>query len=106
MWLTVFQMFAECHPWDYGHALSRAGAGRHCGIGKFAFASLALIFSAAVSMPVRAQQAGQPGFDPRQTEKRFDASQSGQAPAARSALRMPLLSRPEVTADSKPLFDL
>ena len=51
-------------------------------------------------------KAQQPGFDPRQTEKRFDVPQSGQAPSARSGLRLPLVSRPEVTADSKPMFVL
>jgi hemolysin activation/secretion protein len=55
------------------------------------------------SVSAKAQQSG---FDPRQTAKRFDVPQSGQAPSARSALRMPLVSRPEVTADSKPLFVL
>ena len=72
-----------------------------------AFASLALIFSVMFLNPVKAQQASQPGFDPRQTEKRFDEPQSGQTPSGRSAaLRMPVASRPEVAADSKPLFGL
>jgi hemolysin activation/secretion protein len=71
------------------------------------FASLVLIILAIVSsVPAKAQQASQPGFDPRQTEKRFDASQSGQTPAARSGLQMPRLSRPEARADSKPLVKL
>jgi hemolysin activation/secretion protein len=70
-------------------------------------ASLMLMISAIVSsVPAKAQQASQPGFDPRQTEKRFDASQSGQTPATRSALQMPRLSRPEARADSKPLVKL
>src|SRR5882672_427431 len=69
--------------------------------------TLVLIISAIVSsVPATAQQASQPGFDPRQTEKRFDALQSGQTPATRSALQMPLLSRPEARADSKPLVKL
>jgi hemolysin activation/secretion protein len=62
-----------------------------------------LMMCLLASVPAKAQQ---PGFDPRQTEKRFDVPQSGQAPGARSALRMPLLSRPEVAGDSKPLFVL
>jgi hemolysin activation/secretion protein len=71
------------------------------------FASLVLIISAIVSsVPAKAQQASNPGFDPRQTEKRFDASQSGQTPAARSGLQMPRLSHPEALADSKPLVKL
>ena len=53
-----------------------------------------------------AQQANQPGFDPRQTEKHFDDLQSGQGQPAKPALRVPTFARPEVTADGKPLFVL
>ena len=66
-----------------------------------------LLISAMVApIPATAQHANQPGFDPRQTEKRFDALQSEQTPVSRSALRMPRLSRQEAHADSRPLFDL
>ncbi|HMI17630.1 MAG TPA: POTRA domain-containing protein, partial [Bradyrhizobium sp.] len=107
MRLMVFPSFTLCHPWNYGRSVSRAGAGRHRAAAPFAFASLVLIISAIVSsVPASAQQASQPGFDPRQTEKRFDASQSEQTPATRSALQMPRLSRPEARADSKPLVKL
>jgi len=103
----VFPSFTLSHPWNYGRSVSRAGAGRHRATVPFAFASLVLIISAIVSsVPAKAQQASQPGFDPRQTEKRFDALQSEQTPATRSALQMPLLSRPEARADSKPLVKL
>jgi hemolysin activation/secretion protein len=98
-------MFIECHP-DCGVAASWMGARPDCGIGRLAFAGLALIFSAIMSVPVSAQQASSPGFDSRQIEKRFDAPQSGQATSGRSVVRMPLVSRPAATADSKPLFDL
>ncbi len=64
---------------------------------------LALLLCTLAAVSAEAQQ---PGFDPRQTEKHFDVPQSGQAPSARSGLRMPLVSRPEVTADSKPTFVL
>jgi hemolysin activation/secretion protein len=53
-----------------------------------------------------AQQAGQTGFDPRQTEKRFDDLESGQPQAARHALRMPVIPRAAVVPDNKPLFVL
>jgi hemolysin activation/secretion protein len=106
MWLVIFQRFLERHPENYGDAVSRAGAPLNCGLGKFALPGLVLILSAIVSMPAKAQQASQPGFDPRQTERRFDVPQSGQAPSARSSLRMPLASRPEGAADTKPLFVL
>jgi hemolysin activation/secretion protein len=107
MGLPVFPTFTLCHPWNYGRSVSRAGAGWHRATAPFAFASLVLIISAIVSsVPAKAQQASQPGFDPRQTEKRFDALQSGQTPAARSGLQLPRLSRPEAPADSKPLVKL
>jgi hemolysin activation/secretion protein len=102
-----FPTFTLCHPWNYGRSVFWAGAGRHRVTVMSVFASLVLIISAIVSsVPAKAQQASQPGFDPRQTEKRFDASQSGQTPAARSGLQMPRLSRPEARADSKPLVKL
>jgi hemolysin activation/secretion protein len=80
----------------------------HRDIGRVAFASAAaLVFSATVSVPAKAQQGSQPGFDPKQTEKRFDEPQSGQTTAGRpSALRVPMLTRPQATGDSRPLFKL
>jgi hemolysin activation/secretion protein len=56
--------------------------------------------------PAIAQQASQPGFDPRQTERRFDALESGPTQPARPGLRMPQLTRPAVAANTKPQFDL
>ena len=56
--------------------------------------------------PAKAQQASQPGFDPRQTEKRFDAIQSEQAAAARSGLPMPRISSSGGRADTRPQFVL
>jgi hemolysin activation/secretion protein len=106
MGLMIFRMFVEPHPQNYGESVSGAVARPHRRIGKIALASLLLISSAVASMPAKAQQASQPGFDPRQTEKRFDEPQSGQSTAARSTLRMPLLSRPELAADTKPIFVL
>jgi hemolysin activation/secretion protein len=69
-------------------------------------AGLVLALSAIVCAPAKGQQASQPGFDPRQTEKRFDELESGQTQPARSRLHMPVLSRPGVAADTKPLFEL
>src|SRR5882724_7973427 len=107
MGLMGFPTFTLCHPWNYGRAVSWAGASRHRATARFAFATLVLIISAIVSsVPATAQQASQPGFDPRQTEKRFDASQSEQTPATRSALQMPRLSRQQARADSRPLVKL
>jgi hemolysin activation/secretion protein len=106
MGLMIFQKIAG-HPETSRTATSRLSPRPHCGSGKVVFASAALIFSVITAIPVKAQQASQPGFDPRQTEKRFDEPQSGPAPSGRSATpRMPVLSRPIVQADSKPLFNL
>jgi hemolysin activation/secretion protein len=77
--------FAWSSPLNYGGALA---------------VSLALLLTSVES---RAQQASQPGFDVRETERRFDAQQ---APAARPGVAVPRLARPEAQADSKPLFVL
>lgn len=54
-----------------------------------------------------AQHASQPGYDPRQTEKRFDALQAGQEAATpRSGMQVPRLARSEPTADTTPLVVL
>jgi hemolysin activation/secretion protein len=52
-----------------------------------------------------AQQANQPGFDPRQTEKYFD-NQSEQASRARPPVNAPTLVRPEIAASTQPQFVL
>jgi hemolysin activation/secretion protein len=66
-----------------------------------------LIMLCALLAPAtaKAQQAGLSGFDPRGTERRFDASQIGRA-AGRSALQLPQISRLEVATDSSRLFHL
>jgi hemolysin activation/secretion protein len=107
MGLMIFHLLIGCHPWNHGTAVSRRGAPPHCSMGELASASVALIFLVITSIPAKAQQASQSGFDPRQTEKRFDEPQSGQTPSGRSAaLRMPTGSRPVAIADPRPLFNL
>ena len=59
-----------------------------------------------VCFPAQAQQANQPGFDPRQTEKRFEDQQSARSPAGRPRLPMPQFARTAGQGDSKPLFVL
>jgi hemolysin activation/secretion protein len=105
MGLMGFPMFTECHPWNYGCAVSWSGEVWRRAVHRLVFASLVLMI-VAIASPATAQQASSAGFDPRQTEKLFDASQSGQMPATRSALQMPRLARPEQPADSKPLLNL
>jgi hemolysin activation/secretion protein len=56
--------------------------------------------------PAQAQQANQPGYDPRQTEKRFEDQQSGQGSTARPRLPSPQFARSEGQGDSRPLFVL
>src|ERR1700738_5116279 len=63
-----------------------------------------ILLSPATLRSAHAQQANQPGFDPRQTEKYFDDSQSGPDRAVRPPPRTPTLARPDITADRKPLF--
>lgn len=53
-----------------------------------------------------AQQANQPTFDPRQTEKYFDDRKSGAESPTPPPPRTPTLARPEITANGKPLFVL
>jgi hemolysin activation/secretion protein len=54
--------------------------------------------------PAMAQQAAQPGFDPAQTERRFDAEQSR---TVRPGVALPRLARPaETQADTTPMFVL
>src|SRR6266850_457890 len=55
-------------------------------------------------LPAQAQQANQPGYDPRQIEKRFDDQQSSQGANGRPRLPLPQFARPEGQADSRPLF--
>jgi hemolysin activation/secretion protein len=56
--------------------------------------------------PAQAQHANQPGYDPRQTERRFDDQQSSQGANGRPRLPLPQFARPEGQGDSKPLFVL
>jgi hemolysin activation/secretion protein len=71
--------------------------------------ALALLVLFLAMVPASAQQANQPGFDPRQTEKYFDDQQSRPArPAERPNLHIPQFERlkGDTKADAKPLFVL
>jgi hemolysin activation/secretion protein len=82
-----------------GRATSLRGRGPAIGL---AIAGLVLLAASIAAAPARAQQ----GYDPRQTEKRFEDQQSGQGSTARSRLPMPRVSRAEARADTKPMFVL
>jgi hemolysin activation/secretion protein len=104
MGLTICLGFAGRTPLNYGEGVSSARTGRHRRTVSLTFASLPLLLFGMAS--ANGQQANQPGFDPRQTERRFDALESGQRQPARPGLRMPQLSRPAVAADTRPQFNL
>jgi len=70
-------------------------------------AALTLLLSTSTALPVTAQQAFNPGFDPKQTERKFDAQQSEQQlRVARSGLRLPNVERSVAPADSRKQIDL
>jgi hemolysin activation/secretion protein len=102
MRLNRIPSFPECPRLNYGGAWSRASRIPYRATGRALFACLVLLFAEQAI----AQQANQPGFDPRQTEKHFDDLQSGEGQPAKPALRLPTFAKPEVAADGKPLFVL
>ena len=65
---------------------------------------LGFLVGALACPPALAQQATQPGYDPVQTEKRFERQQSDQAPAGRPRMPTPQFARPEGRAGTKPIF--
>src|SRR4051794_3683293 len=95
--------FARRPPCDYGETATSARASRQFGTGAIA---LALLFLGLMPTPTVAQQAGQPSFDPKQTEKRFDNLESGQMQPARSGIKLPKLAQPQATSDTRPQFKL
>jgi hemolysin activation/secretion protein len=102
--LTTPLWNSPCFPWNSGERRLRKPPGHY----RATFLALlaCILQSSAMTIPARAQQANQPGFDPRQTEKYFDERQSGPDRPLRPPPRTPTLTRPDVTADSKPLFVL
>jgi hemolysin activation/secretion protein len=104
MRLTGSLGFWDNPPWKYGkegsHALSLPYHATFLAI------IACILLSPATIRSAHAQQANQPGYDPRQTEKYFDDRQSGLDRPLRPPPRTPTLARPDITADRKPLFVL
>jgi hemolysin activation/secretion protein len=102
MRLTILPTFSRRPPWNYGGARPQAPKTLHPAT--FVFTSVLWL---ATVVPVAAQQANQPAFDPRQTEKYFDDQRSRPAESLpQPGLKMPQLARPQAAADVKPLFVL
>jgi hemolysin activation/secretion protein len=87
-------------PLNYGARFIWSPKRRHF----IAAVGLLLSTLAGISQAL-AQQANQPGFDPRQTEKYFD-TQSNQQSRSRTPVQLPALGRSEVGADTRPQFVL
>jgi hemolysin activation/secretion protein len=102
MRLTKRYRTGAASPWKYGRR-HQSAAWRYLHALRCICMGLILVATSAA----RAQQANQPGFDPRQPEKHFESLQSGQAQTPpRSTLRMPSLARPDISADTRPQFVL
>ncbi|MCP3464891.1 ShlB/FhaC/HecB family hemolysin secretion/activation protein [Bradyrhizobium sp. CCGUVB23] len=100
MSLTISYHAREGAPLNYGERSRWSRRWRH-------FVTLmGLLVPTLAAIPQGlAQQANQPGFDPRQTEKYFD-TQSDQNSRSRTPVRLPSLGRPDVGADARPQFVL
>jgi hemolysin activation/secretion protein len=87
-------------PSNYGERLAQGVAGRYLA------AALVLLGSTFAAMPqVFAQQANQPGFDPRQPERYFE-NQSEQEALSRPPVKLPSVGQPNTGGDITPQFVL
>jgi hemolysin activation/secretion protein len=87
-------------PSNYGERLAQGVAGRCLA------AALVLLGSTFAAMPqVFAQQANQPGFDPRQPERYFE-NQSEQETLSRPPVKLPSVGQPNTGGDITPQFVL
>ena len=88
MGLRRHERRVEFPPCNYGGAFALV-------LGLFAFLG-----------PAHAQQGGSPGFDVRQTERRFESQDIRQNQGGRSDVAVPRVARGEASADPTPLFVL
>lgn len=87
-------------PLNYGVRPADGGGWRF-----FVTVLVAFVPTIAGTPQVLAQQANNPGFDPRQTEKYFE-TQSDQESGARPSVKLPTVGRPNVDGDTRPQFVL
>lgn len=100
MRLTKSYRRRSASPSNYGDQLVARVGKRHL--------LTALVLSAQIFTGISqalAQQANQPGFDPRQPEKYFE-NQTGQESLSRPPVRLPTVGEPNTGGDTKPQFVL
>src|SRR5438132_5814698 len=93
------------HEWRSAYVQLRKRASRPAVRHRLIAAGLGLL-GALTCQQAAAQQASQPGYDPIQTERRFERQQSDQAPAGRPQLPKPQFAGPAGQGDAKPMFVL
>src|SRR3954469_24741344 len=100
MWLTNPYRIRGTSPSNYGDGrVARVGKRHHV-------TTLALLAPFFTGVPQAfAQQANQPGFDPRQPEKYFE-NQTEQESLRRPPVRLPTVGQPNTGGDTKPQFVL
>ncbi|TWB02137.1 ShlB/FhaC/HecB family hemolysin secretion/activation protein [Bradyrhizobium stylosanthis] len=100
MWLTTPYRFQIGSPSNYGDGFVARIEKRH------PLTTLLLLASTFAGVPQAfAQQANQPGFDPRQPEKYFE-NQTERETLNRPPVRLPTVGQPNTGGDTKPQFVL
>ncbi len=100
MWLPNPCRRLETSPSNYGERSARGA------VGWYLAAALVLLGPTFAGTPqALAQQANQPGFDPRQPEKYFD-NQTERESLSRPPVKLPTIGRPNTGGDTKPQFVL
>ncbi|OAF17300.1 heme utilization protein [Bradyrhizobium centrolobii] len=100
MRLTNLYRLLRAAPLNYGEQRTVDRMGRHF------VAALVLLAPIVAGIPQAfAQQANQPGFDPRQPEKYFE-NQSDQETLNRPPVKLPTVGQPNTGGDTKPQFVL
>ncbi|MEH2487184.1 ShlB/FhaC/HecB family hemolysin secretion/activation protein [Bradyrhizobium sp. AZCC 2230] len=100
MWLLNPYRRTETSPSNYGERSAPGAVGRY-----FAATLVLLGPTFAGTPPAFAQQANQPGFDPRQPEKYFE-NQTEQESLSRPPVKLPSVGQPNTDGDTRPQFVL